>query len=403
MSAGFCGGCGAALTDDVRFCTNCGRRLTGSAPRPAAPAGRYVPPSQLPPIAPRRSHKRTWIVVGAVVAVLVLVGVAGTVVQATAFSAKASVNAYFGSLASGDADGALTRLYDYSSPGGSDPGKRVGSTALLSGKVLRDRSYRAPTDPEIESARPADGSSAAQEVKVSYTVGGSRQHATLYVARSDKTTYGLFHRWLISGGTAALALAPGTPYLVDGVHVGTSAASAQTEGEGPVTDMYPVFPGTYRVGLADNPLLSADSVTVDVRALGGFVTPKLTATIKKTAAGEVRKQVDAYLDECAKQASLTPTNCPFSTYGTSDVRNISWTITRYPTIALLVTPETNAVRAYTGSEDGQGVATVTYEAKDFFGGKYTPQTSTASIDVGGPVVVTKGKLDWLSPADLARD
>lgn len=403
MSAGFCGGCGAALTEDMRFCENCGRSVTGGAPRPATPSGGYQAPSQLPPIAPRRSHKRTWIVVGAVVACLVLVGVAGTVVQATAFSAKASVDAYFGSLGRGDADGALTRLYDYSAPGGSDPGKRVGSTALLSAKVLRDRSYRAPKDPKIESARPVDGSSDAQEVKVSYTVGNSRQHATLHVARSAETSYGLFHRWLISGGTAALALAPGAPYLVNGVQVGTSAASAQSQGEGPVTDMYPVFPGTYRVGLADNPLLSGDSVSVDVRALGGYVTAKPAATIKKTAAAEVRKQVNAYLDECAKQASLTPTNCPFSTYGSSDVRNISWTITRYPTIALQLNPQTNAVSAYTGQEGGPGVATVTYETKDFFTDKYTPQTSTASIDVGGPVVVTKGRLDWLSPADLARD
>lgn len=402
MSAGFCGGCGAALTDDVRFCTNCGRRITGPAQRPAAPAGRYAGSSQ-PPIQPRRSHKRTWIVVGAVVACLVLVAVAGTVVQATAFNAKASVNAYFDSLGRGDADAALARLYDYSSPGGSDPGKRVGSTALLSGKVLRDRSYRAPTDPEIESSRAVPGESNAQEVKVSYTVGGKRQHATLYVARSHRTSYGLFHRWLISGGTAALALAPGTPYLVNGVRVGASAASPQSEGEGPVTDMYPVFLGTYSVGIADNPLLTADSVTVDVRTLGGFVTAKLTATIKKSATAEVRKQVNAYLDECAKQTTLTPTNCPFSAYGSSDVRNVSWTITRYPTVVLGLSPETNTVNAYTSSDGGEGVATVSYEAKEFFGDKYSPQTTTASINAEGPVVVTKGKLDWLSPADLARD
>lgn len=406
MSAGFCGGCGAALADDLRFCTNCGRRITGGVQQPAAaaPAGRYRAPSQLPPIVPRRSNKRTWIVVGAVVACLVLVGVAGTVVQATAFSAKASVNAYFDSLGRGDADGALARLDGYRTPVTPDPTKHLASTVLLSGKVLRDRSYRAPTDPKIESAQPVQGSSGTQQVKVSYTVGGNRRHATLQVTKSVETSYGLFHRWLISGGTAGLALTPGTPYLVNGVRVGTSTASAQTEGQGTVTDVYPVFPGSYHVGLAENPLLSADGVTVDIRVLGGLAAAaKLTATIKKSAAADVRKQVNAYLDECAKQTSLSPTNCSFSAYGSSDVRNVSWTITRYPTIALGLSPQTNAVNAYTGQDGGEGVATVTYEAKEFFSDKYSPQTTTASIEVDGPVVVTKGKLDWLSPADLARD
>lgn len=401
MSAGFCGGCGAALTDDLRFCTNCGRRIT---PRPAAPAARYTAPSELPPVEPRRSHTRTWIVVGAVVACLVLVGVAGAVVQATTFSAKASVNGYFDSLAHGDAAGAIARLDGYRTPVTPDPAKRLGSTVLLSGKVLQDRSYRAPANPRVDSARPLEGSPNAQEVKVSYTVGGHRQHATLQVSKSAETSYGLFHRWLISSGTAGLSLAPGTPYLVNGVQVGTAASSAPTGGETPVTDVYPVFPGEYHVGLADNPLLSANTVTVDVRVLGGLAAaPKLTATIKKTATAEVRTQINAYLDECAKQTTLSPANCPFSVYGGSDVRNVSWTITRYPTIVLGLSPETNTVNAYTKPDDGPGTATVSYEIKDFFGNKYHAQTNSAAIDVEGPVVVTKGRLDWLSPADLAHD
>lgn len=400
MSAGFCGGCGTALTDDLRFCTNCGRPIT---PRPAAPAPRYTAPSELPPVEPRRSHKRTWIVFGAVVACLVLVGVAGAVLQATTFSAKASVHGYFDSLADGDAAGAIARLEGYRTPVTLGPGNRLGSTALLSDKALQDRSYQAPANPEIDSVRAVQGSPDAQEVKVSYTVGGHRQHATLHVSKSSETSYGLFHRWLISGGTAGLSLPPGTPYLVNGVQVGT-AASAPTGGEAAVTDVYPVFPGAYHLGVAANPLLSANTVTVQVIALGALaVVPRLTATIKKTAAAEVHKQVNAYLDECAKQTTLSPANCPFSVYGGSDVRNVSWTITRYPTIVLGLSSETNTVHAYTKPEDGAGTATVSYEEKEFFGNKYHAQTNSAAIDIAGPVVVTKGKVDWLSPADLARD
>lgn len=424
----FCGGCGNQVPDGLNFCTNCGRpRAGGQAPqgqqaqqaqasqvgpggatsaRPA-PAQPYAPGND--PYLRKRGSKRPLVIIGGIAAVLVLFSVTVTVLQSTVFGPKSTVNAYFGALEDRDAEKALGRVGGGSSSYSS--GTQSGSAAeeLLTDKVVGAKQYQPPTDVEITSTKASgddDGDSDAQQVNISYQVSGERRTASLRVWKSDDKRYGLFDKWLIEGGRSTVTLASGPPYTVNGQAVkspedqtGDGDGDSEGEGEGSGPTTYAVFPGGYEVAVPDNPLFSTASKKVAATLDGKPTLVNLDPDVKQEAITEVRKQVTAYIDLCAGETTLQPDGCPIGVYGGNDPRNVKWTVTRYPTISLTQPDGGSGVYVAT-DEGGAGEATVSYEAKGYFSEDYEAQTGTSSIEVSGPVVVKKGKLDWMSPRDL---
>ncbi|MQA78495.1 MAG: hypothetical protein GEV10_08450 [Streptosporangiales bacterium] len=430
----FCGGCGNQVPDGLNFCTNCGRPRagaggTGGQEQQAqasqvgpggATSGRPAPaqPHRAAddPYLRKRGSKRPLVIIGGIAAVLILFAVTVTVLQSTVFGPKAAVNAYFGALEDRDAEKALARISSGSSSGEGSTGSGSASEELLTDKVLGAKQYQPPTDVEITSTKASsdsgDDDSDSQEANVSYQVAGERQTATMRVWKSDDKRFGLFDKWIIEGGRSSLSLATGPPYTVNGQELkapdeqgggedggdGDDGDGGYGEGESAAPTSYAAFPGGYEVAVPGNPLFSSATKKVTVTLKGEPAQVNLDPDIKPAAITEVRKQVTAYIDLCAGETTLQPDGCPLGVYGGSDPRNVKWTVTKYPTIRLA---QENGSRVSVVTDDGsEGSATVTYEAKGYFGDEYESQTGTSSITVAGVVVVKGGKLDWLSPRDV---
>lgn len=382
----FCGGCGAALGSDVRFCESCGKPV---AP-PAGPAATPAPPQRPPEFTAPTASKRPLIAAGIVLGGLVVLIVIAGAVQSVLFSPKATVQAYFADLADGDATGAKSRLDNVPSDG-----------ELLSDKVLSAKSYVAPTDVEVTEEKSDDREDDEREMRVSYVLDGQRKTARLSLDRDDERTLLFFRKWHIDDGTVPLSMPAGVPYQVNGVAIKESSQPTdEPASDSVVTVSFVLFPGRYDVGVAENPLLSGEARKVTLALDAEPAQLSLSTTIKEEAKAEVTKQVKAYVDECAKQTVLQPENCPLNTYGNSGATNVKWSVVTYPTITFKQTPG-GSVYVET-IDDQQGHASVSYEYQTY-DGSYESSNGFSAISVGGPVVVKDGKIDWRSPKDLAEE
>lgn len=328
---------------------------------------------------------------GVVVGALVVLGVAAAVAQKVLFSPEATVRAYFADLADGDGTSARSRLDDTS------------RSELLADRVVSSKLYAAPMDVQVAEAEPEDGEEPdedSRQIRVSYRIDGKQHTARLSLDRAEDRTLLFFRTWHIDDGTAALELPSGVPYQVNGVATGQrDPRTDQASADGDATVSFAMFPGRYDVGIAPNPLLSGDGKEVTLTLDGEVTELALSPTIKASAKNEIRRQVRAYVDECAGETTVQPENCPFDAYGGSAARNVQWSVVTYPTLTFRQATG-GSVYVETGVDDA-GSVTVTYEVKSYLSDRYESETSTESYGVGGPVVVKDGKVDWLSPRDFA--
>lgn len=401
----FCGGCGAALAGDVRFCESCGKPTALPARQPAA--GQAPAQRPMSSTAPTVS-KRPLVVAGIVLGVLVVLGAGMAVVQKMVFSPEAVVERYFADLAAGDGAGAKQRLADGGV--GTDETSAVdslsGNTAVLSTELLVDKavasdSYQAPENVEVTAS---SDDPEQPSVRVAYQLDGKERSATMMLRQAPEKVFLVFKTWQIaSGGTTQLFVPGYVPYQVNGIamkHQASEIGGGTDAGVPPVG--FVVFPGGYDVGIAaKNPLVSGGSKKA-YAVLGKRSNVMVHATLKESAKAEVDAQVRAYIDKCAEKTTLQPENCPFSNGYTSDdtARNVHWTVSSYPVIALQQDPG-GAVYVETPS-GSEGEANVTYEQKEFFGEDYEQQSASSPITVSGFVLVKKGKIDWQSPADQSQ-
>lgn len=356
-----CAACGAAQPAGAVSCAACGRALRwedAGAPEPAAVVG---PESVW--VDRRPVSRRARVIAVVTVAVLLAVLVVPVIVDRIFFTPEAAVHGFFGALAHRDAAAAL-RAVD------------TGDEPLLRSAVLRSHDYVPPTDLRID--RIGTGSDPELAV-VSFRVGKRRLTASLGMTRERHKT---FNRWHIEGLPEVDISAVGVTELsVNGVRMKTDAPA--TSGA-PRVIQARALPGGYALGVPGNPVVQAVQQELYVGD-GGQAT--LQASVKPGAEAEVDAQVRAYIDHCAQSTDASPDGCPFSVFLLGTPTSLKWKITKYPRIAVELTPAGPSVR--TGDE---GSATATGVAKDFSTTEHFSESDTFSVD--GPVDVSAGGVKW---------
>ena len=295
-----CGTCPSAGTGTA--CTDCSLR-----------AGVHV--RQLPATAFLPKEPPRWAiysVIGSLLTLFVL-GSLLTAVDRTVFGPAGAVDDFFSALQDRDAGKVAAR---------TSPGLGLISTR----NMLADRGYRPPSG---WRTRVVDGGFHAAKVEVTYTVEGRRLQQELLV---DRIGYrgGLFSRWSIKGSMPTLdVIMPDTGLVV---------AGQMFPGD---TDLRnaAVLPGSYRVQVPKNPLVTLDRQIVAVPA-ADRTDPPVLAEIGAGARGAAGKALKALLLTCEGSLESAPEGCPFQA-GTDCGADtpVTWSTGRVPGFDVVQRPE----------------------------------------------------------------
>ncbi len=295
-----------------------------------------------------------------IVAVVMLVAVIGGIgitsaVLTSTYSAQATAQRYLDALANRDAK-AATAL-ETGDGGGSTRVMPSAGNALKGAKVV----VTAATSTETV-------------VTASFNVGGKALTRSLTLVPDGTGPFGVT-KWAVS-----------TP-MVDSVTIATGTLSGPitvgaqrfTPRQGAV--QVSMYPGVYPIsatGGSQNLLtfptvLSGDGAPA---SFGPSRMPKLTDTVGAAVRSD--------LDTCAKSTDAQPAGCPFGAYLYGTVKDISWKITTYPTVAV-------STDGSSFSTTECGAATASYEYQYFSGDPFATDTAEDScFDVSGTVAVSDG-------------
>ncbi len=379
-----CTECAHPNTVAARFCSHCGHRLGTPAAPPESPGDLAAAGANEIFVSATSRTPRPLIVAAAILGVLILGVSVVKAVQSVFFDPVNTVEAYFSALADRDAAEVMNTLV---------PGD-AGEVSLLTSEVLASSGYEPPVDVKVLESTMTEGGAAPSEdpyddtpvemaaVRVEYRLGGERAEEVLYLRQDEATSVGIFHRWRIMNGVETLAVsAPG----VDAVVVAGATLTPDPEQDGIRLSAYP---GTYRVGLAEHPLWSADEV---VTRVGDQSTPEVVAvlqpTLKESARSVVDERIRAYLDGCAKSTTTSPPGCPFSSYNWQEVRNVRWKIDEYPRYTLL--EDEGGLRVRT---EESGKASVTGTEVSSWSSQTSPYSDDVTFDIAGTVSATGGQV-----------
>jgi len=323
-----CPACGHAAPVSARFCTRCGHSM--QRPAVAATPG---PTTEVEFAKVRNPGAKAYLSIGAAVLVLLALVSAHSFVSATFFTPQRAVTGYFDALAARDAGKALSYLAPIQT-----------SNLLLTDAVLKHEGYGPPANITVGEV-PGEGDE--RVVPVSFELDGKVHRLDVYVRRAESRTFGVFRGWVIGGGLSTVdVVAPrGVRPTINGVAIPESARTL------------PAFPGQYRMGIVDSPMLEVRETTATVTGRHSMI--RLIPALKDSVRAEVEAQAKSYVDECAKSAKLEPDGCPFSVFAFSTVTGVKWTITTYPTLTVTVSPETGSVNVGT-TREGRADAAGTY-------------------------------------------
>lgn len=435
-----CTGCGSSLSDEATVCDQCGGAVTRSSPtQPVPPAG---PATQLPPDGPAHASERPaassvstarpepeqedlqvgraatfqlpdlrnrklWLLVVAGVLVVVLIVAVGfwATREEEPPSAEETVQAFFDALRARNANKALAQIEE----GGGPAGWSSPSEVLLSDQALNSKWYKPPRKVQVGTVtQTRDGDGVI--VNVTYTVAGETvtKPLRLYLDEADEES-GTAGRWYLSrwqeqGVTGTLYLTITAPeYEVNGVEFSTKETEQAVGMER--FAVLGAFPGTYRVGLPDNPLIAGVPRRVGVVSNADSQRVTVSTKLKDSGVAEVGKQVNGFLDKCAAREVLDPEvdghDCPFTSYGgiegaDEDQRLIQWTMKKYPKYDVeLGEGESGGVYVSPGGgREDQGVVELTYTANDAFTREEVHPDQIQRFSIEGPVAVKRGKITW---------
>jgi hypothetical protein len=303
---------GAAIEALARFVAP---RLVASYPLAARLAGSPVGggPVDASPALDARG-RRGWaiggIVSAAVIFVLVIGGIAVSVLSTTVFGPGAVLAGYVSTIQKGDVAAATTQV---------PPSKPT--TALLTGDPLSksaDRISGVTTKITSTSGDTAVGS-------VSFSVAGHREKVQLQLTRSG-TQFGIFPIWHVT-----------TPLTTEVQISASHATTASLNGVSvPLVDGYAtvtVYPGRYEATIpSSNKWFSANPVTVVPGTNGGAATLKVMPT--EALLTEVTSQIRAVIDTCVAAGAPQAAGCPFEEYTFGTVSGFTWHVDTYPTISI---------------------------------------------------------------------
>jgi len=255
------------------------------------------------------------------------------------YSAGGFVRQYLEALATHDTDTALAL------PGAEPTDADLEAAGLpqdLPRTLLRPSVLGSITDIEFVSdtavpADPASGQTSRHTVVFTFSLDGDDTSMEFTVERLG-TVAGLFSRWGFA--TSPLAVLQVTvlheaDFSVNGLTLDTRAHAAA---DAPITfsnqAAYLAFaPAVYTVS-HDSALLSAPVQSVPVVA-SGAADVTVDAMPNDTFTAQVQAKLNEFLDDCATQQVLQPSNCPFGIEIDNRVKSApAWSIAEYPEVAL---------------------------------------------------------------------
>ncbi len=202
-------------------------------------------------------------------------------------------------------------------------------------EFLKDSVYRAATHRAAKfsiTGYKTTGSTAVVTTRITQT--GEPPYVQKFTLKRVGKDLGFFDRWKVAGGQLS-KVAIGTPgpidirYIVNGVSVSRPTSDYAVAS---------AFPGEYHIGVspADENYsvapVTAQVFTFDPDSTPGSGEAEMTLTDKGQAAANVA--INAWLDGCVSQATLTPAGCSFSILSDGlPQSNITWTILARPVVS----------------------------------------------------------------------
>ncbi|MBT0769489.1 hypothetical protein KIH74_11195 [Kineosporia sp. J2-2] len=293
-----------------------------------------------------------------------------------------TIERYFGALENRDLNAALgltqIRTGDDASTGHPD----LGTYAPLS-----ENGYDPPTEVKVSAVtqmQPGDArippgffptDTAIAQVQLKYQVNGQElEDQTLLVRPGGSNP---FRGWQVYSAQPQITLTAGgtlTPEVND-------KAAQSVSGRWQLN----ALPGSYTVGVADDPVFGSEPASALVRLTEGDAVD-LRAVLKPELQQAVAAQVKAYVDECATSSEPAPEGCPFSAGSGYLVMpdELSWEVKSYPTLAYAVSDVPGILEVSTSSEGSM-------EARDARADTFADQVS---FSVGGTARISDGQVEF---------
>lgn len=289
----------------------------------------------------RRGRYLSGLIAVCVVAVLLVAALVATIgsLNRDVYSAAGFVRQYLDALAAHDTSTALAL------PGAEPTDADLAAAGLpqdLPRALLRPSVLGSISDLELVSdvASSADaeaGQESQRTVVYGFRLDGTPTTMEFTVERLG-TVAGLFTTWGFAASPLAVlqvTVLHEADFTVNGLTLDTRAHAAA---DAPVTfsnqAAYLAFaPAVYDVS-HDSALLTAPVQSLPVVA-SGAVDVTVDATPNDTFTGQVQAKLNEFLDACATQVVLQPSNCPFGIEIDDRVTSApAWSIAQYPDVAL---------------------------------------------------------------------
>ncbi|GHD50766.1 hypothetical protein D9V29_11725 [Mycetocola manganoxydans] len=337
-------------------------------PQGATPAG-YPPAAPRTPMDPKK--KKKIILISAIAAGLVLLLIIGSivinVVGSTQYGPEAKVKAYLSAISKGNASEA-NKLVE---PGvGKDGGALLTNDVLKESKALMKNAKVTDVQTRGDAAR----------VEISYSIDGTVYDGAIDLSKDGKQAV-FFDNWKIDKPLLAAVYVysnQGTTVSINGTDVDFGKEYEMA-----------AYPAAYEVGAPKSDFFEAEAQTF-IAATGSkasYESVELEMTPTDALTESIQKQVNAFLDTCAKETTPNPEDCNLrSNYyiNFSGEPKFAYKVVKYPVITL------NDTGTRFDAEDGQVSATATGELS-YPGGQGTGTYTWDDWGISGNIVIDGDK------------
>jgi hypothetical protein len=292
------------------------------------------------------------------------------------YSAAGFVRQYLDAIARHDAAGALAM-----------DGVLEGAPTTAKGDPLPHTLLRASVLGSLTGISLADDTVTADgthTVTYEFRLDGKKSAMTFTVKEAG-TYAAVFDRWRFAVSPLAVlqvTVLHDSTFTVNGLTLDTRAHEpAERADEFSHQAAYLAFAPTAYAFSHTSPLLLAPPIKVPVVVPG---TTAVTVDVQpnKSFVQQVQSELNGFLDDCAKQKVLKPTNCPFGIDIDDRVLNDpKWSIAKYPPVTLA---------AGDGSfdmPDTEGLARLVVEVQSLFDGEVSTRDENVEFAVGLSVVI----------------
>ena len=326
----------------------------------------------------------------AVIAVCIVLALLGGALAAAigslnrdVYSAGGFVRQYLEALASRDTHAALDL------PGAQPSDAALEAAGLppdLPTALLRSSVLSSITDIELVSDTAAADNDPQSPHTVVFEFGlDGRKTSMAFSVQSAGTVAGIFSTWAFA--TSPLAVLEVTVlheahFTVNDLTLDTRAhAAADAPATFSNTGAYLAFtPVVYDVS-HDSALLTAPAQSVPV-VTSGVTEITVAAEPNATFTSQVQEKLNTFLDECATQQVLKPSNCPFGIEIDNRVKSApAWSISQYPEVVLTGGESSFDMPATTGQ------AHIVVEVQSLYDGDLSTRDEDVLFEVGISVTI----------------